>query len=132
FRVEKRIYPRAAHDDHGNDVLAQLSRKDARYPDAFRRSETGIADLHTLDLDFTGAAPSGKAVLLLNGWVDWPDGSTFRRASQESAAGLTMPYLQVRDAHGDWKTVNSDMGMPAGKPKTIAVPVEFLSSSREV
>ena len=39
-----------------------------------------------------------------------------------------MPYLQVQDAAGDWKTVNADMGMPAGKPKTIAVPVEFLSA----
>jgi hypothetical protein len=28
--------------------------------------------------------------------------------------------------------VNQDMGMPAGKPKTIAVPVEFLSASRKV
>jgi len=132
FRVEKRIYPRAARDAHGNNVLSQLAAKDQRYPNDFRRSETGIAELHTLDLDFKGAAPSGKAVLLLNGWVDWPDGSTFRRASQESSAGLVMPYLQVRDARGEWKTVNSDMGMPAGKPKTIAVPVEFLSSSREV
>jgi hypothetical protein len=130
--VEKRIYPRAARDAHGNNVLSQLAAKDQRYPNDFRRSETGIAELHTLDLDFKGAAPSGKAVLLLNGWVDWPDGSTFRRASQESSAGLVMPYLQVRDARGEWKTVNSDMGMPAGKPKTIAVPVEFLSSSREV
>ena len=28
--------------------------------------------------------------------------------------------------------MNKDMGMPAGKPKTIAVPVEFLSASRKV
>jgi hypothetical protein len=83
-------------------------------------------------LDFGAAAPAGKAILLLNGWVDWPDGSTFRRASQESEAGLVMPYLQVQDAAGAWKTVNPDMGMPAGKPKTIVVPVEFLSASRKV
>ena len=64
--------------------------------------------------------------------MDWPDGSTFRRASQELAAGLTVPYLQVQDAEGRWRTVNKDMGMPAGKPKTIVVPVEFLSASRKV
>src|SRR6185295_12183114 len=92
----------------------------------------GVAGLHTLDLDFGTAAQSGKAVLLLNGWVDWPDGSTFRRASQELTAGLTVPYLQVQDAAGHWKTVHKDMGMPAGKPKTIAVPVEFLSASRKL
>jgi len=132
FSVEGRIYPKTARDDHGADVLPQLIAKDQRYADHFRRSETGVADLHSLDLDFGAAAPSGKAILLLNGWVDWPDGSTFRRASQESEAGLVMPYLQVQDAAGAWKTVNPDMGMPAGKPKTIVVPVEFLSASRKV
>ena len=57
-------------------------------------------DLHTLELDFGRAAPNGHAVLLLNGWVDWPDGSTFRAASQEFKGGLVMPYLQVQDAAG--------------------------------
>jgi Flp pilus assembly protein TadD len=132
FRVGRRIYPKAARDGHGTDVLPQLIAKDQRYPDHFRRSATGVADLHSLDLDFGSVAPSGKAILVLNGWVDWPDGSTFLRASQESEAGLVMPYLQVQDASGAWKTVNADMGMPAGKPKTIVVPVEFLSASRKV
>ena len=135
FTVKRRIYPLAARDDQGADVLPQVIAKDQRYPDHFQRSETGVAELHTLDLDFGGSAsvaPAGKAILLLNGWVDWPDGSTFRRASQESKAGLVMPYLQVQDAGGVWRTVNQDMGMPAGKPKTIVVPVEFLSASRKV
>ena len=43
--------------------------------------------------------------------------------SQERKGGLVMPYLQMQDAAGRWMTVNEDMGMPAGKPKTIAVPV---------
>lgn len=132
FGVDRRIYPKSARDSHGSDVLSQVIAKDHRYPDHFRRSETGVAELHTLDLDFGSVAPSGKAILVLNGWVDWPDGSTFLRASQESAAGLVMPYLQVKDAHDAWKTVNPDMGMPAGKPKTIVVPVEFLSTSRKI
>ena len=71
-------------------------------------------------------------MLLLNGWVDWPDGSTFRAASQKSHSGLVMPYLQMQDAAGQWETVNQDMGMPSGKPKTIAVDLRFLSSSRKL
>lgn len=132
FGITRRIYPRSARDNRGEDVLPQVISKDQHYPNGFKRSETGIADLHTLELDFGPAAPDGKAILLLNGWVDWPDGSTFRRASQESRAGLVTPYLQVQDASGHWKTVNQDMGMPAGKPKTIVVPVEFPSPSRKV
>jgi hypothetical protein len=40
----------------------------------------------------------------------------------------------VRDREGNWKTVIEDMGMPAGKPKTIAVDLtgKFLSKSREI
>jgi len=42
--------------------------------------------------------------------------------------------LQVKDTNGQWKTVVEDMGIPSGKPKTIAVDLtgKFLSSSREV
>jgi len=86
-------------------------------------------------LDFGArAAPSNRAVLLLNGWVDWADGSTFFGASQGANGGLILPYLQVKDEAGNWKTVIQDMGIPAGKPKTIGVDLsgEFLSASREV
>lgn len=132
YGVERRIYPVAAQDDQGRDVLPQLLKRDQVYPDRFPRSELGVAKPHTLELDFGKAAPNGHAVLLLNGWVDWPDGSTFRAASQEFKGGLVMPYLQVQNAAGQWITVNEDMGMPAGKPKTIAVELQFPSASRKV
>jgi hypothetical protein len=132
FGVTRRIYPRAAHDEKGRDVLERVLKTDQRYPDQFRRSESGVAEMHTLELDFAGPAPSGRATLVLHGWVDWPDGSTFRAASQESKAGLAMPSLEMQDASGAWQTVNADMGMPSGKPKTIAVGLKFLSASRRV
>src|SRR5262249_12807508 len=99
------------------------------------RDRSGKAELHALELDFgRQAARDNRAVLVLNGWVDWADGSTFLAAAQESKEGLIPPYLQVRDAAGNWKTVIQDMGMPDGKPKTIAVDLsgKFLSESREV
>ena len=132
FSVERQIDPQSARDDQGRDVRPLLLAIDQRYPNQFRRSETGVADLHTLELDFGTAAPSGAAILVLSGWVDWPDGSTFRRASQETKVGLVMPYLQVQDGHGRWITADPDMGMPAGKPKTIVVPVRFPAASRRV
>jgi hypothetical protein len=132
FEVRRRVYPRAARDDAGRDVLDRLLARDRRYPDQFERTELGVAKLHTLELDFAGAAPDGRTVLLLNGWVDWPDGSTFRAASQEMKGGLVMPRLEMQDAGGAWKVVNEDMGMPAGKPKTIAVDLRFPSTSRKL
>ncbi|MCU1325471.1 MAG: Tetratricopeptide 2 repeat protein [Bryobacterales bacterium] len=134
YGVEKPIHPTAAADDQGRDVLAQLLKKDARYPDAFERNSDGTAPLHHLDLNFGTAAPANKAVLVLSGWVDWADGSTFLGKSQETKEGLIMPYLQVKNAQGQWQTVIADMGIPAGKPKTISVELtgKFLSASREV
>jgi hypothetical protein len=38
----------------------------------------------------------------------------------------------MQDSEGQWKTVYDDMGMPSGKPKTIAVDLHFLSASRKV
>src|SRR5205085_12021909 len=89
--------------------------------------------LHTLDLDFGNVAPDNRAALALNGWVDWADGSTFLGASQDGT-GLIFPYLQVKDASGNWQTVIKDMGIPSGKPKTIVDDLigKFLSRSREV
>ena len=131
YEVPRRIYPASARDDDNHDVLPSLLKRDQKYPDQFPRTELGVAKLHTLELDFPKTG--GDAVLLANGWVDWPDGSTFRAVSQESKGGLVMPYLQIQDASGRWITVNGeDMGMPAGKPKTIAVPLHFLSSSRKL
>lgn len=134
FGVKRRIYPVSAIDDEGKDVLDLLKRHDSRYVDRFRRNEAGIADLHTLTLDFGKAAAANKAILVLDGWVDWPDGSTFLAAAQERKGGLVFPALQVKNATGDWETVIPDMGMPSGKPKTIVVDLtgKFLSQSREV
>ena len=134
YGAARRIYPRAAHDQHGRDLLSTITRRDKAYAGGFHRNAAGVAEMHSLDLDFVGAAPQNRAVLVLNGWVDLADGSTFYASAQESHLGLVTPYLQVKDAAGHWVTVIDDMGMPSGKTKTIAVDLsgKFLSASREV
>ena len=135
FGVGRRIYPKSARDGNGRDVLAALMSRDRKYVDTFQRDRGGKAELHALELDFgRGAAPRNQAILILNGWVDWADGSTFLAAAQESKEGLIPPYLQVRDVRGNWTTVIQDMGMPDGKPKTIAVDLsgKFLPDARAV
>jgi hypothetical protein len=133
FGVKRRVYPVSARDNEGRDVLTRLLDRDRTYPDGFRRDYLDVAELHHLDLDFGKAAPDNRAVLILNGWVDWADGSTFMAAAQ-AKKDLVLPYLQVKDGAGRWRTVIEDMGIPAGKPKTIAVDLtgKFLSASREV
>ncbi len=135
YGVSRRVYPKSARDGEGRDLLSRLLARDRKYTDTFRRDQVGIAQMHMLALDFgTGAARGNQAVMIMNGWVDWADGSTVMAAAQEGKGGLIPPYLQVKNARGEWQTVIEDMGMPDGKPKTIAVDLtgKFLSESREV
>ncbi len=134
YGAERRMYPARALEDGQRDVTGSVLKLDRRYPDGFRRDLQGVAAMHTLDLDFGRAAAGNQAVLVLHGWVDWADGSTFLAQAQAAAGGLVTPKLQVRNAQGAWQTVIEDMGMPAGKPKTIAVDLtgKFLSASREI
>jgi hypothetical protein len=133
FGGAEKIHAIRALESNGTDVTARVAKVDRTYPDSFQRDASGIAESHTLELDFGKAASANRAALILNGWVDWADGSTFLRASQ-TGQGLVFPYLQVKDAAGHWQTVVQDMGIPSGKPKTIAVDLtgKFLSASREV
>ena len=134
FGVTKRVYPVSARDDHGKDIRSALLARDGVYPTGFDRDYTGIAGLHSIDLDFGDVAKDGHAVLMLNGWVDWADGSTFLGASQQKSGGLQLPHIEVLDAAGKWKTAIEDMGIPSGKPKTISVDLtgKFLSASRKI
>lgn len=145
YAAAKRVYPKVAEESlpaktkagQGSrpvDVLPKITKLDRQYPDNFQRNELGSAELHYLTLDFGKAAPDNRAVMIMSGWLDWADGSTFRAASQESKEGLILPYLQVKNAKGEWQTVIDDMGMPDGKPKTIAVDLtgKFLTAGREV
>ena len=134
YGVKEKIRPKSARNQNGADLLPVVLNQDGEYAGGFRCGSSGVADLHDLVLDFGTAAPDGRAVLFLNGWVDWADASTFVAASQQTPGGLIFPYLQVKDSAGNWQTVISDMGLPSGKPKTIAVDLsgKFLSQSREI
>lgn len=132
FGVKQRVYPTRAIDQTGADVRDLVLTRDRRYPDAFQRDINGRASEHSLTLSFPDSA--ADPVLFLHGWVDWADGSTFVASSQTKKGGLAAPSLQVKDTAGRWVTVIEDMGMPAGKPKTIAVDLrgKWLSKSRDI
>jgi tetratricopeptide (TPR) repeat protein len=134
FGVEKRHYPARATDRHGHNVLDRVTKLDRRYADDFKRDFAARAETHSLTLDFSSLAGRDDITLFLNGWVDWADASTFVGSAQSASSGMYAPYLEVRDGQGNWVRVISDMGLPAGRPRTIAVDLKgkFLSASREV
>ncbi|MFH1574489.1 MAG: FG-GAP-like repeat-containing protein, partial [Acidobacteriota bacterium] len=118
----------------GEDVLSLISARDRTYPTDFRLlSFKGYAELHELVLDLGPLDGDGKALLLMDAWIDYADSTSNLAASQ---AGLTLvpPYLQVKDGAGNWRTVVPAMGFPAGLPKTMVVDLsgKFLSEDRHV
>jgi hypothetical protein len=125
--------PLSAVDNHGANVLDRITQIDRRYPDNFKLDRVrGYAEQHTLTMDL-GQAKPGRTLLLLNGWTDYAWSSDNVAASQAKKE-MMLPALQVKDKHGDWKTVIDDIGIPVGRPQTVTVDLtgKFLSSSREV
>ncbi len=135
YGVGKRYYPVAARTGKGQDVRARLLRRDHWYPDDFQRPRPGVAEPHTLELDFgPQAAPRNDAVLVLHGWTDWSEGSIYMGFAQEGTGGLQMPSVQVKDERGQWRTVVENMGVPSGMPRPIVVDLagKFPGKSRQV
>jgi hypothetical protein len=124
--------PVRASDEHGHDVLPQITEMDRRYPDDFTLLPIrGYAAPHELILDL--GATGDDAALLMTGWTDYAFSSDNVAASQ-SGIEMAAPMLQVQDSSGRWTTVIDDVGFPVGRPQTIAVNLagKFLSASRQV
>jgi tetratricopeptide (TPR) repeat protein len=133
YRTRDARPPLSATDDKGNNVLDRIAHLDRRYPDDFNlHSIRGYAEEHTLTLD-TGKPSQGQTVLLMTAWTDYAFSSDNLAASQ-SGLSLMPPAVQVKNARGEWQTIIADMGIPVGRPQTVAVDLtgKFLSPSREV
>ena len=134
YGVRRARRPVAARDHRGAEVTAAVAARDGAWPEGFARDFAGRAELHHLEIDF-GPGPGDDDLLVLHGWVDWADGSTFLATSQGGSGDeLVMPRLEVLDEAGRWVTVDEDMGLPAGKPKTIVVEMggRWRSAHRRV
>ena len=137
--------PRSARDGRGRDLLERVSHLDRRYADGFKLLNLrGYAEEHSLVLDLgatagteagtgAGTKESGRTLLLLTGWTDYAFSSDNVAAAQR---GLTLqpPRLEVKDGRGEWRTAVENVGIPVGRPQTVAVDLtgKFLSASREV
>ena len=124
-------YP-ARGDHRGRDVIDRVRGAIARTSTTSDHIDPRLRRGTRLTIDL-GPPTAGPVVLLLTGWTDYAFSSDNVAAHQ---AGLTMPppALQVRDAAGRWTTVIEDIGIPVGRPQTVAVDLtgRFLSATRDV
>jgi tetratricopeptide (TPR) repeat protein len=126
--------PVKAFDDKGADILPLIKDVDRRYPEDFEKLKfKGYAKEHAITLDLGDIRRRDHVLLLLTAWIDYAD-STSNMAAAQAGVTLTPPYLQVRNARGEWQTVIPQMGFPAGLPKTMTVDLtgKFLCADSQV
>jgi Tfp pilus assembly protein PilF len=135
YTVREKRLPISAVDDRGRDDLPLLLKQDGEYPTDFARQRIlGLAEPHSLTLDLGDLPASARVSLWLNGWVYWTDSNGSRALMSNKQVELIAPYLQVRNARGEWETVIPDMGLPSGTRRTMRVDLtgKFLTSDHHV
>ena len=114
-----------AWDQDGKEVTDLLQLADERRvsPAKLRPPQLrGLAEPHSVTLDF-GPLDGGKPlVLALTGWLRFGGGMANVGASQNPDLPFPFPQLEV-EVNGKWQAVDVVVGAPAGKTKTILVPL---------
>lgn len=127
--------PVSATNSEGKSILAKIRDLDRIFYDDFSSQPIrGYAERHSIELKLDNRSGyNGRTILLLTGWTDYAFSSDNLAAAQ-SGRSLFMPYLQVKNARGEWQTVIDSIGIAVGRPQTLTVDLtgKFLSPSREV
>jgi tetratricopeptide (TPR) repeat protein len=115
-----------ATDDQGTDVTAIVSKLDGRYLDTFGRGQyQGLTRNHFVEVELGNDVPTtGPLWLIARGWVHPTDSSVNVAISQGHHEKARPLSLQVPDGHGGWRTVQSNLGFPAGRKKTCLINLE--------
>jgi len=111
--------PLGAWDDHGNDVLALISKRDRKYVTGFEELPfAGFAKLHWLELDLGEWDAKKPLRLIIDGYTDYFTATSMYAADQ---AGIKVipPYVEAQDQQGKWVRAVDDMGFPAGLERTM-------------
>ncbi len=71
-------------------------------------------------------------VLALNGWLRFGGGMANIAASLDPNLPFPFPTLEVELPDGTWKKMETDVGAPAGKTKTILVDLKLPPGARRL
>jgi Tfp pilus assembly protein PilF len=116
--------PLLALDAVGNNVTAILQKTDGRYVRDFGQTRfNGLAETHSLQVEFGDTTHYRKPALILTGWIEWMDGDTLYHLGQREGFQVVGPMLEVLNSRGQWEMVSPFIGVPAGIGKSLVVPL---------
>ena len=111
----------------GLDATELLAATDGRLvgPERLREPQLrGLAYPFAITLDFGELPVAEPLVLVLNGWLRFGGGMANVAGSLDPKLPFPFPILEAELPDGSWKAVPADVGVPAGKTKTILVDLE--------
>lgn len=124
----------SARDEGGRNVMQTLGKADGDYVDDFPLGRfQGIGGDHWVEFELPADAPNDKPLAVIGeGWIYPTDSSLNVAMSQGEHARPQGLVLEVADANGGWKRVSGDLGFPAGKNKTVVIPLpeDLVKASR--
>ncbi len=116
---------RVAHrvmGDDGIDRTAAVSAMDGDFAppgDPLPPPHRGTCRPLSLMMDFGAIDTDGPLVLALTGWLRYGSASVNIGLSQNPSLSVIPPRLEVETDADTWQVVDVEVGMPAGKTKTI-------------
>ena len=122
------VSPLTVTTAEGDDVTELALVKDHRTPPPGALDDRFIGLLEhdqELTLEFARPLDPEGAVLVADGWIEYPYSQTVFAAWQ---AGLRYrpTTLEARNGDGEWTIVAEEFGYPAGMPRTMALPLPTL------
>ncbi len=136
FAVAEKIFPQAARNHHGEDVLDRIRKIDRQYAQPPKDTRfIGYADDHWIELDFgdqlQNLDSNASLILYLYGWVEYTYSHVNYAASQ---AGITMrsPWIEVPDGKGGWRVAVPEAGFPAGLPRMMTLDISSLKKEKRL
>ena len=139
YGVAEKLHPKSAFNHRGEEVSEALHALDYRYAVEHAPGiHQGVVEPHAIILDL-GDMPKDTPkntpiTLFLSGWIFPTDTSINVALFQNPAISPQFPSVSVKNEAGEWETVIEMIGLPAGKNKTITVPLtgKFLSDDSHV
>ncbi|MCH7601757.1 MAG: VCBS repeat-containing protein [Planctomycetes bacterium] len=127
----KIVAPARVVNDRQEDVTDKLEQADliaAPVGEVDRRFIGRLMTNHVLTLTFDeplDLLPGAGAMLIADGWIEYPYSQTMFAAWQAQADYLA-PTIEARGADGEWQVVLEQFGYPAGMPRQMSVPLANL------
>lgn len=126
--TETRPFARA-RDEGGRDLGDLLPEEDGHDVAGFALGRfQGIAEDHWIEFELPENAPADAPLVLIgSGWIYPTDSSLNVAVSQGTHPRPYGLILEVCNPQGEWRAVSDDLGFPAGKNKTVVIPLPRAS-----